>query len=302
MEHSRAARAARLTPGKPRLGRRGGRSPAWVPLLALGIGGLMLLGCWPQPRETPSESVHLRLGNPSAATPDPSNANNFLIVRPQYALAYNRDRGIPNWVSWQLNAAWLGQGDRLDFAPDETLPQDWYRVLPTDYTGSGFDRGHLVPAADRNRQREDSESVFLMTNIMPQSPDNNQGPWGDLENYCRTLVAQGNELYILAGGSGVGGVGSRGRSDTVGRGRVTVPEYTWKIVLVLDRPITSATEVQEGDRVIAVILPNLDGIRSNDWQQYRQSVDQIEQLTGYDFFTALPDDLETRLEARIDPL
>lgn len=246
------------------------------------------------------ESIHLLLGNPSGAIADSNTPNNYLILRPQYALSYDRDRAIANWAGWQLNRSWLGRGERPPFQPDNSLPEGWYVVSPNDYSGSGFDRGHLVPAADRNLTREDSASVFLMTNIVPQARDNNQGPWNDLEMYCRELVNQGKELYIMAGASGTGGVGERGPSTTIGRGRVTVPEYMWKIIVVLDQPITSAAQVEAGDRVIAVILPNVEGIRENDWRQYRQSVDQVEQLTGYDFLSALQDDIEETLEAQVD--
>jgi endonuclease G len=118
--------------------------------------------------------------------------------------------------------------------------------------------------------------------------------------YCRNLANQGKELYIIAGATGTGGVGERGPRTTIGQGRVTVPEFVWKIIVVADRPITSAEEIEAGDRVIAVILPNVEGIRGNDWQQYRQSVDQIEQLTGYDFLSAVQDDVEASLEAQVD--
>jgi len=279
--------------------RRGGmglRSLPWLLTLPLLLTACTMLA----PASQQTENMHLLLGNPSGATADPSAPNNFLIVRPQYALSYSRDRAIANWASWQLNRSWLGDGDRPDFQPDTSLPRDWYIVTPDDYTGSGFDRGHLVPAADRNRQRTDSDSVFLMTNIFPQARDNNQGPWNDLEMYSRELVNQGKELYVIAGASGVGGVGERGARTTIGRGRITVPEFTWKIIVVADRPIQSAEELGRGDRVIAVILPNIEGIRDNDWRQYRQSVDQIERLTGYDFLSEVPDDVETALEAQID--
>lgn len=266
---------------------------ATVPIL---LSGCMLLA----PSAPPVNDRHLLLGNPSEASTDPNQANNYLIVRPQYALSYSRDRGIANWASWQLNRSWVGNGDRPDFQPDTSLPPGWYRVTPNDYTGSGFDRGHLVPAADRNRRREDSAAVFLMTNIFPQAQDNNQGPWNDLEMYSRELVHQGKELYIMAGGAGTGGSGERGQRTSLGQGRVAVPEFTWKIILVLDRAIASADEVSTGDRIIAVILPNVDGIRHNDWRQYRQSVDQIERLTGYDFLSALDNSVETELEARVD--
>jgi len=272
---------------------------AWLAGVAIAL--LILTGCVRfSPASPPTDNVHLRLGNPSEATADPRNANNYLILRPQYALSYSRDRAIANWASWHLNRSWLGDGERPDFQPDTALPADWYVVNPDDYTGSGFDRGHLVPAADRNRRPEDSAAVFLMTNVMPQAQDNNQGPWSELEMYSRELVNQGKELYIIAGSAGTGGTGERGMRTAVGRGRVAVPEFFWKIVVVLDQPIASAAEIGAGDRLIAVILPNVEGIRENDWRQYRQSVDQVERLTGYDFLSEVADDVETVLEAQID--
>ncbi|MBD1911379.1 MULTISPECIES: DNA/RNA non-specific endonuclease [unclassified Leptolyngbya] len=269
---------------------------AWLIALPLLLSGCTLFA----PSAQRVENVNLLLGNPSGAIADPDSANNYLIVRPQYVLSYGRDRAIANWASWQLTRSWLGNGERPPFQADRSLPEGWYVVTPNDYSGSGFDRGHLVPAADRNRSPEDSAAVFLMTNIVPQARDNNQGPWNALETYCRQLVNQGKELYIIAGASGIGGVGERGPRTTIGRGRVTVPEVVWKIIVVLDQPITSAEEIGAGDRVIAVILPNVEDIRENDWRQYRQSVDQIERLTGYDFLSTLRDDVEESLEAQTD--
>lgn len=258
-------------------------------------------------RQTPTvlqttDSIHLLLGNPSNASPTPEQPDNYLIVRPQYAMSYSRDRATANWVAWQLNESWLGQRRRPPFTPDPALPSGWYRVTSDDYSGSGFNRGHLVPAADRNLRQEDSASVFYMTNIVPQSPDNNQGPWADLEVYSRELVEAGHELYLIAGTAGVGGEGERGRRDTIGQGRITVPEFIWKIAVVVDRPIRSLDEVTASDRVIAVLMPNIQGVRQRDWREFRRSVDQIEQITGYDFMAALPDDLEAELEVRVDEL
>lgn len=124
----------------------------------------------------PSTNPHLLLGNPSNATATVTTPDNYLITRPQYALSYNRNKGIPNWTAWQLNKNWLGSLPRPPFTPDTTLPNGWYQVKPNDYSGSGFDRGHMVPAADRNKTEANSKAVFLMTNIIPQAPDNNQGP------------------------------------------------------------------------------------------------------------------------------
>ncbi|MBW4466589.1 MAG: DNA/RNA non-specific endonuclease [Pegethrix bostrychoides GSE-TBD4-15B] len=245
---------------------------------------------------TGQDSPHLLLGKPSNATA--FNAKDYLLIRPQYALSYNRDKGIPNWVSWQLNQNWLGDLPRLPFEPDLTLPQGWYQVQPADYIGSGFDRGHVVPAADRDKTTADSKAVFLMTNILPQSPDNNQGPWEKLESYCRTLARSGKELYIIAGSAGLGGIGSQGKKTTVIGGKVQVPATIWKIVVVLDHPGLPIGSITAETPTIAVSMPNVQGIKANGWQTYRTSIDEIERLTGYDFLSALDPALQVILEAK----
>ncbi len=241
-------------------------------------------------------SPHLMLGKPSNATH--FNAKDYLIVRSQYVLSYNRDRGIPNWASWQLNQSWLGDLPRASFTADSELPQGWYQVEPNDYTGSGFDRGHLVPAADRNRTESDSRSVFLMTNILPQAPDNNQGPWERLESYCRDKVRQGKELYVIAGGVGEGGSGLKGKRATIGKGKIAVPAALWKIVVVLDRPGSGIESITAQTPVIAVLVPNQQGLKESSWQLYRTSIDAIEQQTGYDFLSNLPEPIQASLEAK----
>jgi len=75
-----------------------------------------------------------------------------------------------------------------NFHPDDALPATWYKVRPNDYTGSGYDRGHIAPSADRTRNEADNSATFLMSNRMPQVPEINKGVWGDLEEYCRRLV------------------------------------------------------------------------------------------------------------------
>lgn len=186
--------------------------------LLIGVAALfMLSSCSVLPKDPrisqSADNPNALLGLPSSATS--FNANDYLISRPQYVLSYNRSKAIPNWASWQLNQTWLGSRPRIPFEPDQTLPSSWEKVSPNDYTGSGFDRGHVVPAADRNKTADDSRAVFLMTNIFPQAPDNNQGPWAQLESYCRDLVAQGKELYIVAGGRRRGG--EQGKKEQRGR-------------------------------------------------------------------------------------
>lgn len=267
-------------------------------LLLLGTLLLSTLGCTAllNSIRTGQNSPHLLLGKPSAATA--FNANDYLILRPQYALSYNRTKGIPNWVSWQLNQNWLGGLPRSDFEPDSTLPQGWYQVQPRDYSGSGFDRGHMVPAADRNRTLADNKAVFAMTNIFPQAPDNNQGPWERLENYCRDLVRQGKELYIVAGSAGVGGTGLKGRRTTIATGKVTVPQIIWKVVVVLERTGSALESITATTPVIAVIMPNQQGIKEKSWRTYLTSVDEVEKITGYDLLSNLSEPVQIALEAK----
>ena len=251
----------------------------------------------------PNPAEHLALGNPSNAVTDVNQPLNYLLVKSQYVMSYNRDKGEANWVSWHLDPTWLGTTPRQDdYRPDTSLPAGWYQVLQTDYSGSGFDRGHLCPSADRTSSVPDNSATFLMTNFIPQAPNNNQGPWEELETYLRTLVGQGNEIYIIAGGIGQGGVGSNGGTTmTVAGGRVVVPAYTWKIALVLPIGANDVDRVTKNTRVIAVNMPNRQDIGLNTpWRNFRANVKQIEALTGYQFFKNVRPQLRQILKKKLD--
>jgi endonuclease G len=239
-----------------------------------------------------SSSEHLTMGNPSNATADVNQPTNYLMEKPQYVLAYNRDRGTPVWTSWHLDSTWLGSAPRQnDFRNDTTLPAGWYQVQGTDYSGSGYDRGHMTPSADRTSTVANNSATFLMTNMIPQLPSNNQGPWADLEGYCRTLVGAGNELYIISGGSGSQG--------TIASGHVNVPSQTWKVIIVLPVGTDDVNRVTASTRTIAVIMPN-SGTINTDWRTYRVSVDQVEALTGFDFFSNVPVNIQSSIESTVD--
>jgi endonuclease G, mitochondrial len=265
-------------------------NPKKIIILVITIFLIFPTGCSilaPRPSVT---SVHLTLGNPSnASTSDP---NNYLMVKPQYVLSYNRDKGIPNWVSWQLNQSWLGDAPRSNnFRPDDTLPENWYRVTPSDYTRSGYDKGHMVPSADRSNNPEDNAATFLMTNMIPQAPDNNQGYWARLEEYARTLAAEGQELYIIAG--------SYGEKGTLSQGKVTIPDRIFKIIVV-NTSGTGVKGLNESTRIIAVDTPNTNGNKDADWTQFMTSVDAIEEKTGYDFLSKIKPSLQAAIEPKID--
>ncbi len=251
----------------------------------------------------PDPNEHLVLGNPSNAVTDVNQPFNYLLPKPQYVMSYHRDRGIPNWVSWHLDATWLGSAPRQDdFRPDPELPEGWYRVTQFDYSGSGFDRGHHTPSADRTRTIPDNSATFLMTNIMPQAPNNNQGPWEELESYCRTLVNQGNELYIIAGGAGMGGSGSNGGiTNTIAGGRVTVPAVTWKVIVVIPNGDNDLQRVSKTSRTIAVIMPNRQDIGINTpWRNFRVSIRAVEALTGFNFLSNVSRQRQLLIERRVD--
>jgi hypothetical protein len=142
-----------------------------------------------------------------------------------------------------------------------------------------------------------NQATFLMTNMIPQAPDNNQGPWANMENYLRTLLPA-NELYIIAGGAGDGGTGSSGRMSTFAGGKIAVPAVTWKVALVIPKASgDDVSRVSAATRTIAVILPNTQGIRNVNWLTYMTTVDEVEALTGYDFYENLPDAVENSVEA-----
>src|SRR5215213_7686735 len=236
---------------------------------------------------TPEQAarIYLMLGNPgNAAASDP---NNYLLVNNYMAISYNRDRAIPNWVAWRVTRADMGAIDREDsFRPDDRLPKGWTRVTPADYTGSGFDRGHICPNADRNGSPDSMAATFVMTNMTPQTPDLNRGPWQKLEAYLRTLVTRGSDLYIVSGVYGDGGKIKK---------KVTIPTNNWKIAVAVPAG-SNISAISENTRIIAVDMPNVKGIKNADWQTYRTTVRDIERKTGYNLLSNLPQNLQDALE------
>ncbi|MEM8613086.1 MAG: DNA/RNA non-specific endonuclease [Cyanobacteria bacterium P01_H01_bin.105] len=236
-----------------------------------------------------SNSPHIALGNPSHAGPE--NIDNYLIEREQYVLAYSQSNGTLRWASWVLGRDWIGRADRQNnFRPDGILPKGTYQVGPRDYTNSGYDRGHMVPSADRTASDRDNSATFLMTNIFPQTPENNRGPWKELESYCRDLIyQQGKTLYII------GGV--YGQKQPIAKTRVIPPSRTWKVIVIFDAQPTVGN-VTYSTETIAVDMPNGERL-DEKWQTYQTSIDRIELATGYDLLSDIPDAVQFDLEARL---
>ena len=232
---------------------------------------------------------------------DLQSRDSYIIRRTQYTTSYNVSRGIPNWVAYDLNGTHIQVGaDRCNcFTFDPELPASFPRYTTADYTGAGsyagygIDRGHMTRSMDRTTGTLDNATTFYFDNVVPQASDLNQGPWANEENYLGDLAQNSNkEVYIY-----VGPTGSKG--TVKGEGKITIPEYTWKVALILPRgkglgDVQSLSDVT----VIATIMPNVSGIKNVDWTTYETSVDAVEALTGYDLLSALPDNIETALESQ----
>jgi endonuclease G len=241
-------------------------------------------------------SVHTTLGLPSpSSTSDPDS---YLSVKPGYVISYNSSRKVPNWVSWELNTSYLGTTDRQDdFRIDSTLPSTLPQATLSDYSGSGYDRGHMCPSADRTLTVTANSETFYLTNMVPQAANNNRGPWANLEEYSRSLVQTGKELFIIAGGT------FSASSISIGNG-VDVPDQTFKVIAVLDAPGQGPTHVTTSTRVIGVLMPNKDSqiSASAPWRNFRVTIDQIEALTGHDYLSDVDPAVQAVIEARVDNL
>jgi DNA/RNA endonuclease G (NUC1) len=257
--------------------------------------GLYLLGLG-NAGATIGVAYQMLLGNPSNTTADTNNHNHFLIQREVEALDYSDTLRQPNWASWHLSAADLGSSGRSDaFAGDTNLPSNFYWVKAGDYSGSGYDRGHMCPSADRTDTTNHNKETFLMSNMVPQAPDNNRGIWADLESYCRTLAHASNEVLITCGPEGFSGA----RTDSAGL--IYIPSNVWKIIVVVPPgPGTALERISAMTRVIAVNIPNINGIYSDPWQSYLTSVNHLQTNTGFTFFSALDHDLAAVLRAKVD--
>ncbi|MDE6717153.1 MAG: DNA/RNA non-specific endonuclease [Muribaculaceae bacterium] len=198
-----------------------------------------------------------------------------------FRLSFNKNNHTPNWVAWELLASEVG-GDlprAKSFAPDNEIEGC---PTPADYKNSGYDRGHLCPAADQKWSQQAMNDCFFLTNICPQDNKLNTGDWNTLENKERVWAKRDSAILIVAGP-----IYSDSDRKTVGRTGVRVPGAFFKVFAApfLDRP-----------RGIAFIYPNM--VSPGNMENYVTTIDEVEKITGYDFFAALPDDIENSIESK----
>ncbi|RFZ92427.1 DNA/RNA non-specific endonuclease [Mucilaginibacter conchicola] len=252
---------------------------------------------------TTGDNSNMLFGNPSNATTSTAMADNYLMDQSYYVESYSATRGTPNWVSWHLDANTANNAaPRVDnFAGFIGLPADFYHVESNSYQNSGFDRGHNCPSADRTSSANANSATFLMTNMIPQAPQNNQQTWANMENYLRDQVKAGNEVYVIMGSYGMGGTGSKGAVNKINNDKVTVPSNVWKVAVIIPNGNSDISRVTSSTRVIAVNTPNINTTNS-DWKQYRVTVRSIEAATGYNLLSALPQSVQDAVETTTDNL
>ncbi len=236
-------------------------------------------------------SPHVALGFPSEVGLGKPKAD-WLLVKQQFVAAYDTRKKVSAWVAWDLSSTWLGSTSRSDsFRQDPSLPSSTRQATSSDYTGSGYSRGHLCPSADRNRTTTDNRATFFLTNVVPQTEENNVGPWNDLERDARALARTGKQLFVVAGPL------FEGPRRTIGNG-VEVPSAVWKVIVVADGPNGS---VSARAKAVAVVMPNTS-TTTGDWRPYRLPIRELERRTGLDFSRDLPDAVEDALELGVGDL
>lgn len=243
-------------------------------------------------------TLQMQLGNPSGATADTNNHNHYLMQRDVQALDYSDNLGEPVWASWDLTSGDVGSASRSStYYVDTNLPPNFTRLNTGNYNGVGainFNRGHLCPSEDRTDTTAHNDAVFFMSNIMPQSAQNNQGVWANLESDCRTLASAGNELLITCGPSGFG-------SQTIPSGLAYIGSNVWKIIVIV--PLGSGAALSRlnvTNRVIAVSIPNVTNGLSSAWTNYITSANKIQQDTGFTFFSAVSSNIAAVFRAKVD--
>lgn len=254
-----------------------GKALFW--LLAIGIAAFLgvqyMLG-----RENAKRQTRLSDGDLTAVVTS-DGLDEVIINYTGMTVSFNPELHIPNWVSWELTAEEAaGTESRAEkFFADDRVEGS---AKPSDYTRSGYDRGHMAPAGDMKWDSEAMAETFYMTNICPQAGVLNRGSWKKLEEKCRARAQRDSAIVIVCGPVLTDPV-----RQYIGQSRVAVPERFFKVVL---------SPYADPPRAIGFVMPN--GAVPGGMQSCAVTVDEVERLTGHDFFSALPDRLENELESK----
>ncbi len=236
----------------------------------------------PQPNTpaTPTEKT--------ADRPDylPSSSTGQVIDHGYFWLSYDEAHEQAEWtahvlVKEQLELPWVDRSG--DFRPDDKVKTG--SATPADYRNSGYDRGHLVPAADMAFSAEAMSATFLMSNISPQARSFNGGVWRELEELARAWAKKYGKLYVISGP-----VLTQTPKGRIGANNVSIPAAYFKVLLDLDSTTPKA---------IGFLIPN--EISFEPLTKYAVSINEVEKVTGLDFFPKLLDDsIEEQIESRFN--
>jgi DNA/RNA endonuclease G, NUC1 len=184
-----------------------------------------------------------------------------------YVLGYNSSKHNPDWVAYLLTKSMVSQTNATRNNKFKTDPAAKGCATPKDYAKSGYDKGHICPAGDMAFSQKAQDMSFLMSNMAPQEPAFNRGIWKKLEEQVRDWAGQNDSIIIIAGPIYSGG------TKKIGAKGVVVPDKFYKIVIDISYPTYKA---------IAFIIPNVSD--QEDFYSFCVSIDQVESLTGLDFF------------------
>ncbi len=246
---------------------------------------LFILLCFISPKESEIEPAITADGK-IANLEIPSMANDDQIIRHTgYTLSYNEEYEVANWVAYELTREEvLGSGSREDSFKSDPAVKTGSATL-NDYKNSGYDRGHLAPAADFKWSEDAMSDTFFLSNMTPQAPSFNRGIWADLEAVIRTMAYENESVYVVTGP-----VLTDGPYKTIGESKVAVPKRFYKVVLDYTDPDIKA---------IGFVLPNQNS--DLPLQSFATTVDEVEAITGIDFYPLLPDEVEEKIESTANP-
>jgi endonuclease G len=219
-----------------------------------------------------------------------------VLDKDYYVINYNDRWRIPYWSAYLLTPELLeGKATRRDnFQPDLELPESVRSELK-DYKGTRFDRGHLAPAAAFTRSKAAMAATFLLSNMSPQYGSTNRGIWKDLEEQIRELARNVDSTWVVTGDAFVSRDGEPASpSRWIKRGRqnrVAVPTHLYDAILTKD-----ATGRWSA---YAFLIPNQPTRNRKSTTEHRLSVDQLEDITGFDFFAGLDTAVQNRIESRV---
>lgn len=264
--------------------RKSKKSSVWRSVWIVGVAAAVIFLAWrinaaerteaPVVTATPTELMAVAL---------PPGTPEQIVEYTGFTVSFNAEAHQPNYAAWELNDVKLENNtSRRDVKFDVDRNVVGTAEL-ADYRRSGFDRGHMMPAADAKWSDRAMTESHLLTNICPQDHNMNGGAWATLEGNCRQWAARDSSIIIICGP-----VLADSMTRAIGEGgRIPVPERFFKVVLApYDRP----------PRGIGFLMNN--GPVEGGVQAAAVSIDQVEEATGYDFFTALPDEIENAVEAQ----